>query len=103
MDTLLRLVWALPLVVLVGVGLMLAMKRFMAVDSPALQAPSLLKTLRLSEQTQAHVIDVDGRRFLVVESERSVALEAVAANSGEQAPAMSPLRLRTPWQRSVNR
>jgi flagellar biogenesis protein FliO len=102
MDTLLRLMWALPLVVLVGVGLMVAMKRFMAVDSRAPQAPSLLKTLRLSEQTQAHVIDVEGHHFLVVESERSVALEAVA-NSGAQPPAMKPLRVRTPWQRWANR
>jgi hypothetical protein len=92
MDTLLRLAWALPLVLLIGLGLMLAMKRLMSAERASPPAPALSKTLRLSEQTQAHVIDVAGQHYLVIESERSVVIEALASKAGAPAPAMNPLR-----------
>jgi len=92
MDTLLRLAWALPLVLLIGLGLMLAMKRLMSAERASPPTPALSKTLRLSEQTQAHIIDVAGQHYLVIESERSGVIEALASRAGAPAPAMNPLR-----------
>ena len=90
METLLRLAWALPLVLLMGLGLMLAMKRLFSVERASASAPALSKTLRLSEQTQAHVIEIDGQHCLVIESERSVAVEVLASKAGAPAPATNP-------------
>jgi hypothetical protein len=92
MDTLLRLAWALPLVLLIGLGLMLAMKRLMSAEPASAPVPALSKTLRLSEQTQAHVIDIAGQHYLVIESERSVVIEALASKAGAAAPAMNSWR-----------
>jgi hypothetical protein len=92
MDTLLRLAWALPLVLLVGLGLMLAMKHLLSAERATPSAPALSKTLRLSEQTQAHVIEIAGQHYLIIESERSVAVQVLASKAGAPAPAMNPLR-----------
>jgi predicted exporter len=100
MDTLLRLAWALPLVLLTGAALMLVMKRFMPAQTSAPQAPVLLKTLRLSEHTQAFVIDIEGAQYLLVESQCNALLEAVpgkAGKAGQAAPAVNP------WQMRLNR
>jgi len=70
-DTLTRLAWALPLVLVLGVLAMLAIKRvlprFQAASPQA--APMVLRqSLKLSDGAQMHLVALDGQSVLVVES-----------------------------------
>ncbi len=90
MESAWRLVWALPLVLAVGVAAVLVLRRFVTPMTPA--APrgprvSLRDSLALSDHTRVHCIDVDGRAFLVVESAQQAALHAlVQAETPRAAP-----------------
>jgi flagellar biogenesis protein FliO len=70
-ESLSRLVWALPLVLLLGVAMIWVVKRWL----PLLGGPSggnapvtLLQTMQLSERAAVHVLHVEGRRLIVIET-----------------------------------
>lgn len=75
----LRLAWALPLVLAVGVGLIFLLKRLgLGVGHP--QEPAVLDVQsreQLSEHTQAIVVQAGGQRWLVVESTASVSVQPI--------------------------
>jgi flagellar biogenesis protein FliO len=74
-DSLSRLLWALPLVLGVGVLGILALKRWLVLLGRAPSAGSALalqQSLALSERATAHLLQVDGRRLLVVETASAV-------------------------------
>jgi hypothetical protein len=74
-DSLLRLAWALPLVLTVGVLGMLLLKRVLAAGGQ-LKGPVddlvLQRSLKLSETTAAHVIAVEGKKLMIIESSGGV-------------------------------
>jgi flagellar biogenesis protein FliO len=74
-DTLSRLLWALPLVLIFGVATMWLLRRWLAVlaRAPArAEALALTQSLTLSDRSTAHLLTVDGRRLLVVESTSTI-------------------------------
>ncbi len=70
-----RLAWALPLVLVIGVAAIWALKRWLLLLGRA-SAPgaalALEQSLSLSERATAHVLNVQGRRVLVVESANAI-------------------------------
>jgi hypothetical protein len=74
-DTLLRLAWALPLVLAVGVIGMLVLKRLLAAGGQ-LKSPAedlvLQRSLKLSETATAHVVAVEGKKLMIIESSAGV-------------------------------
>lgn len=78
-DTLWRLAWALPLVLAVGFVAVLLLKRFglpvQAVAEEAARRMNLRESLTLSEDTRVHLIEVDRKTYLVVESARQAVLQ----------------------------
>ncbi|HET9446061.1 MAG TPA: hypothetical protein VFO35_07370 [Steroidobacteraceae bacterium] len=91
-DALLRLAWALPLVLAIGVGAALVLKRFVvpgAGPTPQGQRLSVRESLALSEQTRLHLLEVDGRPHLVIESAQTTVLQW--APGGETPRAPNPL------------
>ncbi|MCW7540865.1 hypothetical protein OOT46_23880 [Aquabacterium sp. A7-Y] len=69
-DTLVRLSWALPLVLLLGVVALLLLRRFLPALAPATPAAGQLvlrESLRVSERTQLHLVVAQGRPVLLVE------------------------------------
>ena len=99
-DTLWRLTWALPLVLLVGAVAMLVLKRFLIpVRSTAKDSQRLTvrESLSLSTDTHVHLIELDRKPYLVVESTRASALlQTVEAARG-------PQRAGPPWMRRSTR
>ncbi|HEY5760122.1 MAG TPA: hypothetical protein VIU34_30075 [Steroidobacter sp.] len=84
MDALLRLVWALPLVLLTGAVLVLLLKRVMKpLHSSAAfaQRLSLRESLSVSDETRVHLIDLDGTACLLVESTRQATLHLPAVGA----------------------
>jgi flagellar biogenesis protein FliO len=83
METLWRPVWALPLVLLTGLAVMAALKRFL----PETGAPQgrrrmvLCESLALGEETHVHLIAVDRQTYLLVRSESGMALHPVTSRT----------------------
>ena len=101
MEVAWRLVWALPLVLAVGIVAMLLLKRFL-VPAPArgrAQRMSLCESLALSDHTRVHVIEVDGSAFVVIESTQQAALQSVSQSAEPSRPAT---QLRASWARRFN-
>jgi hypothetical protein len=75
MPVLLRLAWALPLVLLVGFGALLILKRFLELPqrSTAKRRMTLHESLALSRDTRLFLIEVDGCAYLVTESAKQPA------------------------------
>ena len=93
MDTLYRLAWALPLVLMVGFAVMLMLKRFVVPTVAASQAPqrmSLRESLSLPDDTRVHLIEVDRQAYLIVESTRHTLLQSIEAQR-------TPVRAAPPW------
>ncbi|WP_172200481.1 hypothetical protein [Niveibacterium sp. COAC-50] len=92
-NQLAALAWALPVVLLLAVLAVLALKRLWpgAVMS-AKTAVIANESLRLSDTAIAHVLTIDGRRWLVVESERATAVQALDTVPQVSRPWMRPLR-----------
>lgn len=70
-DHLIRLTWALPLVLALGVGGLLLLKkwgRLSATDPDPQAAPKLLSSTVLSEHTRVMVVQHAGRQVMVFES-----------------------------------
>ncbi len=102
LDTVWRIMWALPLVLAVGMVAVLILRRFLG---PAkhmhrkAQRMSLHESLSVSDDTRVHLIEVDGGRYLIVESARQAALQALNGGAGDVARSTAQLRL--PWLRPV--
>ena len=100
MDTLWRLVWALPLVLVTGFAAMLVLKRFMAASPPAtrdIRRLTLRESLTLSEESRLHLIEVDRETYLIIESSRHAALQSIRPPAGEATHL--PHRFAPPWVR----
>lgn len=94
LSALWRLLWALPLVLATGAGVVLILRRCMVPDErrpTQAQRLSVLESRSLSEQTLVHMIEVDGASYLIVESTRQTALQAVPVRAAPaaQVPAKS--------------
>jgi flagellar biogenesis protein FliO len=84
MDTVWKLMWALPLVLAVGVAAVLMLKRIVVPSRAAAPSPQRVRTsesLQLSEHTHVHLLDVDGRSYVVVESTRHVEVQVAASDA----------------------
>lgn len=95
-DQLWRLSWALPLVIVIGVGALYWLKR-MGVGMPGSGAqagePRVLSRTTLTEHTQVLVVEVQHQRYVVFESTAQV---SVQASSTEMYPLASRMFGRRP-------
>ena len=76
------LIWAFPVVLLIGLGAVLLLKRFLpAWAQPQRPQEEHLRRvgdpLVLSPETTLHCVCVEGRLFIVTESDRAVVLTSV--------------------------
>lgn len=88
-ETVWRLAWALPLVGALGFAAVLLLKRMTVLRMPAasvVQRLGLHESLTLSADTCVHLIEVDRRAYLVVESTRQAVLQPAAAQPCEVVP-----------------
>ena len=89
MDALLRLAWALPLVLGIGIAAAFVLKRFVvpaASAAPQGQRLNLRESLAISEETRLHLLEVDGKAHLVIESARQTVLQWAPALDAPRAP-----------------
>lgn len=87
-DTLLRLGWALPLVLLLGIVVLLVLRRLLpqlAARPPATAQLVLAETLQVSPRTRVHLLQVQGRPVLLLEPEEGAA-SAVPLDERPRAP-----------------
>lgn len=72
-ETLYRLAWALPLVLMLGIAAAFALRRLetLAVQRAAPQVLRLDQTLQVSDQTRVHLLTVHGKPMLLVEGASS--------------------------------
>ncbi len=100
MDAAWRMVWALPLVVVIGTLAVLVLRRFVAPSRPAAdnaKRMSVRESLSLSDETRVHLLEIDGKGYLVVESAHPGVLQApLHANDASFAPKPGP-----PWLRRM--
>lgn len=86
MDAIWKLIWALPLVLVTGAVLVLLLKH--VVYAPAshrsLQRMRSCESLALSARTRLHLLELDGKAYLLVESERQAQLQPLEAGRGGQ-------------------
>jgi flagellar biogenesis protein FliO len=79
MDALWRLLWALPLVLALGVAAVLLLKRFVGPASAARwpgRRMSACESVALSDETRLHLLEIDGKAWLVVESSRHATVQS---------------------------
>jgi len=96
-----RLTWALPFTVLLGGGIILLLKQILRQGKfagRALQRMVKRESLIVSDDTRLHLVEVDGRPYVLVESTRSAALQY--APPGPQ-PAGLRGGLPAPWLRGM--
>ncbi len=69
-DTWTRLGWALPSVLLLGVALMLALRRVLGQAKPSTSQARLVlvESLRINEDIAIHLLSTDGKPALLVET-----------------------------------
>lgn len=94
-----RLAWALPLVLMVGAAVVLVLRRFVVPTASAAvptQRMRMLESLPLSDDTRVHLIEVDGRAYLVVESARHAVLQSAAPLQAGDASRL-PIRFGPAW------
>jgi hypothetical protein len=92
-----RLAWALPLVLLIGVGAMLLLKRLgigvgprpMALPDTAASTPTLVSSTPLTDHTRALVVEFGAQRWVVFESTAQIVVQDPASAS---APSPDPTR-----------
>ncbi|MET0534973.1 MAG: hypothetical protein ABW171_12170 [Steroidobacter sp.] len=96
-----KLAWALPLVLAIGVGAMLLLRKFLVPvarqagdDQPRMV---VRQSLPVSEQTSVHLIEVDGRDYLVVESARQAVVQTLSSAAIEHSH--SRWRIGPAWMR----
>ena len=97
MTMLWRLAWALPLVLVVGTVVMLILRRFVQPSPLPAERPklSVRGSVTLSDKTSMHLVDVDGKEFLIVESAQQTSVQLLAAAAIE--PARRVTRLNAAW------
>lgn len=98
METVLRLAWALPLVLAIGLVTLLILKRFVVRGAPVMRQTQRMRldaSLPLSDDTCVHLIEADGKPYLILESTRQAALHPMAPQSGA-APGAS-IRVAPDW------
>jgi flagellar biogenesis protein FliO len=81
MDALWRLLWALPLVLALGAAAVLLLKRFIGPVAAARRLGrrmSACESVALSDETRVHLLEVDGKAWLVVESSRHATVQSAA-------------------------
>ena len=101
MDMLWRLTWVLPFTVLVGGGIILLLRQILGQGKFAprtLQRMVKQESLIVSDDTRLHLLEVDGRPYVLVESVRSATLHDVPSVSQ---PAGSRGGLPVPWLRGL--
>ena len=81
-DPLLRLMWALPLVLVLGTAAILVLKRRLAPTSVHAPAPCrtqlrLIEELALPDESRLFLVDISGSMQLVVSSNRHVSLHTL--------------------------
>lgn len=69
-DSWLRLVWALPMVLLLGLGIILVLRRLLGATPLQQKASRLmvLESLAIGEATTLHLVSADGRTVVLVET-----------------------------------
>ena len=102
-DTLWRLVWALPLVLVTGAAAMLLLKRILTPAGTSVEHGrhlTLRESLIISDGTRMHLIEVDRQKYLLVESATDTVLECVVASAdhSSQRPFSGP-----PWAQRLAR
>jgi hypothetical protein len=81
-DHIWRLIWALPLVLLIGVGAMLLLKRLgigvgprpSAMPDHTAATPTLVSSTPLTDHTRALVVEFGAQRWVVFESTAQIAV-----------------------------
>ncbi|HEY6923198.1 MAG TPA: hypothetical protein VI653_07015 [Steroidobacteraceae bacterium] len=101
MDMLWRLTWALPCTVLIGSGVILLLKQTLrqgTFSRRTLERMVKRESLHISDETHLHLVEVDGRTYVLVESTRNASLHnaPVAAQSTVLRGGVS-----VPWLRGV--
>lgn len=95
-DSFFRLLWALPLVIGIGYAALYSLKR-LGLDGFAARrydvAPVIVSRTSLTEHTQAIVLELDGQRYMVIESHAHLSTHLIARPD----PA---LRSAWPWHAS---
>lgn len=95
----LRLIWALPLVLMIGVGLLLLLKRWGIGVGPMGQAANasgsihVVQSQDISPQTKVMQVSVNGSTYLVFESAAN--LQVLPTTAGMVGPASSQVLF--PW------
>ena len=83
METVWRLMWALPLVLVIGAVAAVVLRRFVV---PSIQASktarlALRESMPLSKDTRVYLIEIDNARFVVVESARTTVLHPMQSDA----------------------
>lgn len=101
-EQLWRLAWALPLVIAIGVGLILWLKRLGLGQGAAAEPeqPVLRSQTKLSDQTSVLVVDVGSQTYVVFESQAHIAVQAQGAERGlpVRHPFMTAGSVAFPWR-----
>jgi flagellar biogenesis protein FliO len=93
MDMVWRLTWALPFTVLIGGAIILLLKHILGQAKSVgrtLQRMVKRESLTISDDTRIHLVEVDGRPYVLVESTRTAALHNAP-------PILQPAGLRGGW------
>ena len=88
MNTLWRLAWALPLVLITGAAMVYMLKQVIVRDSASRRDSRrmhLRESLCVSPQTQMHLVEFDRRPYILVESEHGTVLQAAGALAADRA------------------
>lgn len=91
-DQLLRLLWALPLVLAIGVGAMLLLKRLGIGVGPRPNAagpastPVVVSSTPLTEHTRAVVVEFGPQRWVVFESTAQISVHAPPPSPDQARP-----------------
>jgi len=89
-DVFLRLLWALPLVLMTGIAIMLLLRRVLPLPASSATdiAPLAVRhSLTLADDTRVHLLEVDRKSYLLVESSRQALLQPVETTRTVPPPA----------------
>lgn len=102
MDTLLRLAWALPLVLTMGAAVMFLLKQVVRPGQPtnpvALRL-SLRESMSVSNDTRLHLVVADGQTWLLVESPGGTVLQPTQPKAAHET--RLPGTVGPPWARRL--
>jgi flagellar biogenesis protein FliO len=85
-NSLLRLLWALPLVLAVGIAAMLVLRRFVRSGGHGRRDGRRLvsrEQLALSDHTRVHLVEIDGQAYLLIESTQHAVLQGLTPQPRE--------------------